>query len=614
MILIVGNILKDVYLNLDPRTEDFETDKSGTKWLDFSFDASSHHFFHRVSSFGGAAVSLEVLENLGIKAAVANSNLSFDTKSPAPVSDNTPNASIHHLTPASIYRYILISEDGVAYLTPSTPTSVRFVQPTTPPDYIFVDRSANLDAKTARDISAYLDSHPETDLILHLKTPATPAYQSLIEKSALIFAENPSETTDSNLPFDKTIYLSDHDLSFKNITEPITVERIDKLTHLSFYSIAAATILACFLRGDTVEKSLRFAKLNVENSTLSSTLSVAELDSLLETPDESLELIAATLMALGKGILAADESGGSIHKKFEQLNIPDTFENRHFYRNIFFTTEGIEDYLSGVILFDETAHDHMDTGESIPDFLISRRIIPGIKVDQGLATFENSNETYTKGLDTLKERLRAYRQMGLRFAKWRAAFNLTKDGDSILTPTDHAITENCKILAEYARDCQSAGIVPIVEPELVYDGYYSIDDSTSITGKILRALVAELNNYGVNLRACIIKCNMVLAGKLYETQSTPAEVGRATAEVLKQSVPPEIAGIVFLSGGQTPEQATTNLAAVLENAPFPWPITFSFARALQDPALYAWSGDPSNLEKARQAFLDRLIANNKALL
>ena len=594
MILIVGNILKNVYLNLNPHTENFETDKNGTKWLNLGFNASDHHFFHRVSSLGGAAVSLEVLENFNIPVA---------------------NESTVNSTTAPTYRYILVSEDGVTYLTPSTPASTHFTPPDAPLDYIFVDRSANLDTKAANEISTYLNNHPETRLVLHLKTQTTLAYKSLIDKSALIFAENSSSQSvdDTPLPFDKTIYLSDHNFNFKNITEEVTARRIDKLTRLSFYSIAAATIFACFLRGDTVEKSLRFAKLNVENSTLSSTLSLAELDSLSKTPDESLELIAATLMAPGKGILAADESGGSIHKKFEQLNIPDTFENRHFYRNIFFTTKNIEDYLSGVILFDETSRDHMDTGESIPDFLTSHRIIPGIKVDQGLATFKNSDETYTRGLDTLKERLRTYRQMGLRFAKWRAAFNLTKDGNTVLTPTDHAITKNCKILAEYARDCQSAGIVPIVEPELVYDGYYSLDDSTFITGKILRALVDELNNYGVNLRACIIKCNMVIAGKQYETQSSPEEVGHATAEVLKKSVPPEIAGIVFLSGGQTPEQSTANLAAILKSAPFPWPITFSFARALQDPALYAWSGDPSNLEKARQAFLDRLIANSKTL-
>ena len=593
MIIVVGNILKDVYLSLDSRTENFETDGNDTKWLDLAFNASSHHFFHRISNFSGTAVSLEVLKHLGLSASI--SGLYFDTKT-------KPQTSI--------YRYILTAEDSVSYLTPTTPPSAHFVAPIVAPNYLYVDRSANLNASTANKITSYLNSHPETKLILYLKSPNNPAYHALIKSAALIFTDSNQEL----LPFERTVYLSEHDLTFKNITEPISLARIDKLTHLSLYSIAAATIFASFIKGYSVEKSLRYAKLNIENSNLTSTLSLTELEKLSSTKDSSLELIAATLMAPRKGILAADESGGSIHKKFEQLDIPDTFNNRHAYRNIFLTTPNIENYLSGIILFDETARDHMDNGESIPDFLISHRIIPGIKVDQGLTPLDGTTETITKGLDDLPARLRKYRAMGLRFAKWRAAFNLTLDGDQVLTPTDRAITENSRILAEYAADCQAADIVPIVEPELIYDGYYSIDQSAKATSKILTHLIDELKNYGVNLRACIIKCNMVLAGKQFKNQSTPEAVGKATANVLKASVPPEIAGIVFLSGGQTPEQATANLAAILQNGPFPWKVTFSFARALQDPTLYAWAGDPANQEKARQAFLDRLLANSKALI
>ena len=609
-ILIVGNILKDVYLSVDSRTENLETDKNGTKWLNVGFDASDHHFFYRVSSFGGATVSLEVLQNFGFSTEISGSNFNFDDPAKPTV---------------STYRYILTSEDSVSYLTPSNPPSADFVMPGILPDYLYIDRSANLNETTANKILTFLENNPSVKLILYLKDQNNPVYTSLSSKAALIFTENylnstkfstDFSTSDSpNLPYDKTVYLSDHDLTFQNITTPISVERIDKLTHLSLYSIAAATILSCFLKGRSIEDSLRFAKLNVENSNLNSTLSVSELDSLFATPDESLELIAATLMAPKKGILAADESGGSIKKKFDQLNIQDTFTNRHDYRNIFFTTKNIENYLSGIILFDETARDHMDTDESIPDFLISHCIMPGIKVDEGLENFENSSETFTKGLDTLPKRLREYRQMGLRFAKWRAAFNLTLDeSGNIKTPTVHAITENCKILAEYARDCQSAGLVPIVEPEVVYDGYYSIEQNATATSKILDTIISELKNFGVNLSACIIKCNMILAGKQYDNQSTPEEVGISTASVLKDHVPSEIAGIVFLSGGQTPEQATANLDAVLKNGPFPWPITFSFARALQDPALHAWSGNNENIEKARQAFLDRLIENQKTLI
>ncbi len=608
-ILIVGNILKDVYLNLDSRTESFETDKNATKWLDISFDSSEHHYFNRHSSFGGAAVSLEVLQNMGLSAEVSNSDFHFSEDGPAKP------------TPPESYRYILISDDGVSYLVPSEFKNTTFTPPTHPIDYLYIDRSANLSEKTIKQISAYLDDSPTTKLIVYLKDSSL---NSLLPRANLVFSENsrgnsekpyalPSTVKPPVLDFENTIYISEDALSYRNFTEPITIERIDKLTHLSAYSIAAATILGSFITGESIEHGFKLARVNVENSNLNSTLSLAELKT-LSVEEGSLELIAASLMYPGKGILAADESGGSIKKKFAQLNIADTFRNRHDYRNIFFTTPEIENYISGVILFDETARDYADNGQTYVDFLTSHRIIPGIKVDQGLSNFPDSEETYTKGLDTLPKRLREYHAMGLRFAKWRAAFNLTlSDSGEIITPTTKAIEENCRILAEYAKACQSAGLVPIVEPELVYDGYYPIEKSAETTSKILDFLFRELANFKVNLQATILKVNMVLTGKQFGAQSTPEEVGSATAKVLKNHVPPELAGIVFLSGGQTVEQATANLAAVMQNGPFPWPITFSFARALQDPALYTWQGDNTKQSDARQAFLSRLIANTDAL-
>ena len=587
-ILIVGNVLKDIYLNLDNRTEDFETDKHHTKWLNLSFDASEHHFYNRHSSFGGAAISLQVLEKLGIEATISNSEFQFKDDEAAPFLAKT-------------YRYIMISDDSVSYFTPSNFENTVFVAPEKVPDYIYIDRSAKIDQKTAAKIADYLENHADTKLIVYLKDLSDTYLKDLNHRAILTFAEHFAEELD----FEKTIYLDEHSLRFKDITEKITVERVEKLTHLSTYSILSATILGSFLLGNTVEDGLKMARTNVENSNLDSVLSLEELKALLSVPEEDLELIAASLVAPKKGILAADESGGSIKKKFEKLKIEDNFKNRHDYRNIFFSTDGIENYVNGIILFDETARDFADDGQAIPDYLISRRIIPGIKVDQGLEKFENSEETYTKGLDDLKERLREYYEMGLRFAKWRAAFNAN--------PSDLAISENCRILAEYATDCQSAGLVPIVEPEVVYDGDFTMEQNIEATSKILDCLFEELRNHHVNLKACLLKVNMVLAGKQYEVQSTPEEVGRFTAEVLKNHVPEELAGVVFLSGGQTPEQATDNLAAVIKNGPFPWPVTFSFARALQDPALYAWNGNNENSEKARQAFLDRLIANSEVL-
>ncbi len=600
-ILIVGNVLKDVYLNLDTRTE-FESDKNGVNWLDLSFDASMHHFFNRTSSYGGAAVTLDVLKNMGLSAAISGSDFSLE---------DGPSS-----TPASAYRYILVADGGTSYIVPSTKATTDFATPSTTIDYIFVDRSAELTEKASKLIRTYLEFSTTTKLILYVRSNENPALTSLLDLADLVFVENNTAVSKS-FPQDKIIHISDSEISTGHVATKIDAPRIDTLTHLSAYSIISSTILGGFILGKTIEESLKLAKLNVENSTLNSVLSLEELENLSENSGDcdNLELIAASMVMKEKGILAADESGGSIKKKFAQLDIEDTFNNRHDYRDIFFTTPGLEDYVNGVILFDETARDHADNGETYVDYLISKRIIPGIKVDQGLEPWNGSElENVTKGLDGLESRLREYYAMGLRFAKWRAAFNLTlNDEGDIVTPSVENIAENARILAEYAKKCQSAGIVPIVEPEVVYDGYYPIEKSADVTGKILDNLFEHLAKFDVNLKACILKVNMVLAGKKFETQSTPEEVGLSTATVLKNHVPSELAGVVFLSGGQTVEQATNNLAAVTKNGPFPWPVTFSFARALQDPALFTWKGDNKNADAARNAFKDRLIANCDAL-
>ena len=353
------------------------------------------------------------------------------------------------------------------------------------------------------------------------------------------------------------------------------------------------------------------AKLNLENMKLDCTLPEAELGILAEEEKNSainLRQMAKQLVAYGKGILAADESGGSIHKKFESMNIPDDYEHRRDYRNLFFTTPDLEKYVNGVILFDETARQFADDGRDFVKFLTSKGIIPGIKVDKGLANMPGSQEKYTLGLAGLPERLEEYYDMGLRFAKWRAAFEITPT-----TPTKNTVYKNVEILASYAKMCQDAYIVPIVEPEVVFDGDYPVEHSAAITGIILKELFDELKRQEVDLSATILKVNMVLAGKQYKTQSTPKEVAAWTAKVLRKFVPKELAGVVFLSGGQTPEQATENLQEITNLGPYPWPVTFSYARALQGPALEAWAGNNNNYPKAKQAFLERLQANCAAL-
>lgn len=608
-ILIVGNILKDVYLNLDTRTEKFETDRNGTKWLDFSFDASQHYFYNRHSSIGGAAVTLEVLQKLGLDASISDSKLSFK--------DDNPTYDL-----SATHRYILVADEKVTYLAPSSFAKTSFTPPDKAVDYLYLDRSAKIDTKTAQTIKTYLELSQQTKLVLYIRNFENSELNSLLPLANLIFLEKSPENDhyiDSvfgAIDRAKIITISDNLLTFRDISEPIYTKRIDMLTHLSLHSITSATILGSLVLGRSIEDSLKLARTNVENSRLDAVLSIEELENLQNTPSEKsdLELVATSLVLHPKGILAADESGGSIHKKFEQLNIPDTYDNRRDYRNIFFTTPNLEKYVNGIILFDETTHQFADNGQNFVDFLIGRRIIPGIKVDQGLEKFPNSEETWTKGLNNLSTRLTEYYQMGLRFAKWRSAFEIRHDEKGqIVTPSDKVIAKNCEDLAKYAKECQFANIVPIVEPEVVYDGNYSIDDCAKTTAKILDQLFTSLQNTGVNLHACLLKCNMILAGKQFDMASTPSEVGKETAEVLKNHVPPELAGVVFLSGGQTIEQATDNLAAILEEGPFPWPVTFSFARALQDPALYAWRGDNANKEAAQTAFKDRLIANVDAL-
>lgn len=612
-ILVVGNVLKDVYLNLDSRTENFERDNSGKEWLDFSFDSSEHHYFNRTSSYGGAAITLEVLQKMGLSSDISDTSFHFDENGPV---INGPTGT---------YRYILTSDNGTAYMVPSVQRKSAFTTPTEPVDYLYVDRSAHLSPAVVDKIAAYLDYYKKTKLVLYVKTSAADEVAGLVHHASLIFLEEDGPAYGAKevleeYPAEKIIKVSEDYLSYLDFRESVAVSRIDRLTHLSAYSIMSATVLGGFIIGKTVEYALKMARINVENATLDSTLSLEELENIATSTSESnMEMIAATLMTPGKGILAADESGGSIKKKFESLSITDTPENRHDYREILLSTPGIEEYLSGVILFDETAKDTMADGQPVPDYLISRGMVPGIKVDKGLARIKDipeasAEETYTKGLEDLPERLREYYQMGLRFSKWRAAFEirLGRDGELML-PTSAAIRENCRILAEYAAASQSAGLVPIVEPEVVYDGNYDIEMCSRITAKVLDELFKALERHGVNLKACILKCNMVSAGKQFVTESTPNEVADATMRVLRSNVPLDLAGIVFLSGGQTPEQATANLAAIMAKQPFAWPISFSFSRALQGPALEAWAGNNDNKEAVWGALSERLVENTRAI-
>jgi fructose-bisphosphate aldolase class I len=374
--------------------------------------------------------------------------------------------------------------------------------------------------------------------------------------------------------------------------------------------------MGALLRGRTAGEALDFAKANVENAVLNDTLELEDLERKVNgyrNRRRDLRLIAKVLMAPGKGILAADESEKSIHERFAKYEITDDQKHRRDYRNLLISMEDLDKYLNGIILFDETVRQKMLNGQNFVSYLTNHGIVGGIKVDKGLRPFPAEDigehkalpsDVWTDGLSDLLPRVKDYYQMGLRFAKWRSAFRIDA--------SDFAIRKNAKDMARYAYICQEEGLVPIVEPELLFDGDYNINDSAIVISKILDEVFWALNKENVDLSACILKTSMVIGGKQRE-KSSPEEVGLRTAEVLREHVPEELAGVVFLSGGQEVEQATANLREITNHGPYPWPVTFSFARALQEPVLTAWKGQEENVAIAQQAFLDRLQENISAL-
>ncbi|MBI2010087.1 MAG: fructose-bisphosphate aldolase class I [Candidatus Chisholmbacteria bacterium] len=323
---------------------------------------------------------------------------------------------------------------------------------------------------------------------------------------------------------------------------------------------------------------------------------------------QELASVAKSLVAPGKGILAADESLPTIEKRFVKINLASTEENRRAYREVLITIEGMEDYISGVILFDETIRQKTKDGIPFPDVLSAKSVIPGIKVDQGTEELlEFPGEKITKGLATLAERLKEYKDLGVLFTKWRAVYTI---GPKI--PSGGIIERNAEALAQYALISQQAGLVPIVEPEVLMDGAHSIQKCEEVTTKVLTAVFKKLQEKGVDLSGMLLKPNMVLPGKDSGQKATPLEVAEATIRTLRNTVPTAVPGIVFLSGGQTPEQATGYLNEMNRVGGLPWQLSFSFGRALQDPVLKTWNGRPGNVVDAQKAFLKRARLNSFA--
>ena len=317
---------------------------------------------------------------------------------------------------------------------------------------------------------------------------------------------------------------------------------------------------------------------------------------------------ARSLVAHGKGILAADESEGTIKKRFDAVGVASTEENRRTYREALFTTPGVEEHISGVILFDETIRQRSHDGVPLPELAASRGIIPGIKVDRGAKPLAFSDgETVTEGLDGLRQRFEEYRSLGARFGKWRATYSV---GAS--RPSEYCVRVNAQALARYAALCQEAGLVPIVEPEVLMDGDHSLEQSALATARVLHALYDELYVQRVDLRATLLKPNMVLSGYSAPGRAGVAQVAEATLDVIYRHVPAAVPGIVFLSGGQSDEDATVHLDAMCSRGPHPWQLSFSYGRALQSAALRAWGGRQENLASAQRAFFHRARMNGAA--
>jgi len=321
--------------------------------------------------------------------------------------------------------------------------------------------------------------------------------------------------------------------------------------------------------------------------------------------------LQATVKALvqsGKGILAADESSPTIAKRFKSIGVESTEENRRAYRHIMLSAPGLGEFISGVILFEETLGQRADDGTPLPQLAARQGIVPGIKVDAGKIPLALApGDEITQGLDGLAKRLDGYKQLGARFAKWRAVYNVS---DTL--PSRLAVEANAEALARYAAICQEQGVVPIVEPEVLMDGGHSFDRCAEVTEGVLHEVFHALHRYRVVLEHTLLKPSMVVPGKEHAQQATPAEVAAATIRILRRTVPAAVPGIFFLSGGQTPAQATANLDAMNRLGAQPWQLSFSYGRALQDPALKAWKGQAANAQETQKALFKRSRLNGAA--
>lgn len=323
---------------------------------------------------------------------------------------------------------------------------------------------------------------------------------------------------------------------------------------------------------------------------------------------QELQSTIDAMVQKGKGILAIDESSPTISKRFKAIDVESTEEHRRAYRSLILSTPGLGEFISGVILFEETLGQSNDSGILIPEFCNQQGIVPGIKVDKGKLVMANApGDEITQGLDGLEQRLITYKQQGARFAKWRNVYHISEN-----TPSSLAIKSNAEVLARYAAICQAQGIVPIVEPEVLIDGDHTLQQCAQISEVVFHALFHALHKHHIILEHIILKPNMMVPGKLSTQKVTSDDVARETLKILRRTVPAAVPSINFLSGGLTPQQASEYLSAMNQLGPQPWELSFSYGRALQEPALKAWQGKTENAEQTQAALFKRAKLNGAA--
>lgn len=656
-ILAIGDIVTDAFIKLNENEARIDTEPDGSKRLSMPFGSKPpYDEVEIVRAVGPSPNASVAFARLGARAglmAYMGDDLPGEEMLQYLNEQGVDTSSIS-VAPGqkSNYWYVLRYGAERTILIKNESYDYTWQEPEQTPDWIYLSALDEASWELHVQIEQYLEKHPETKLVFqpgtfHFKWGAK-KLASLYKRSymSVMNREEATEVTGRDVNSIEDLFEGLHNLgpSVAIITDgpngsyasdgkkilsiPNYPDPAPPLDRTGAGDAFASTVTAAIAEGESLETALQWAAINSMNvcQHLGAQAGLLNRDQIADymrqAPDDfqatiiagsdelTIHEIAQKLVEHPKGIFAADQSGGSVETMFKTHSIESTEQTRRAYRQIFFTTPSIEQYVSGVILFDETARQSTDDGTPFIELLQERGIIPGIKVDGGLTPLPGfSGETVTAGLDGLAARLDEYRAMGLRFAKWRAALTITDEK----TPSDAAIAANVHALARYALECQNADIVPIVEPEIVHTGNYSIETCRAVLAKTLDALFDELALLAVDRSAMILKTSMVLAGSDYTTPSTPEDLARATVHTLIHHVPHDVAGVVFLSGGQSAEQATANLRAIAAHGKQAWPITFSFARALQLPVLERWLGEETNVHDAQKTFLSRLEANSSAL-